>query len=43
MRQHPLSIDCRWKRTCYVPCKPPDPEEELEACKELEGLSVVCC
>jgi transposase len=38
VRQHLLSMGYRWKRTRYVPCKPPDPEEEREAREDLEGL-----
>ncbi len=38
VRQHLLKMGYRWKRTRYVPCKPPDPEEEREAREELEGL-----
>jgi hypothetical protein len=28
----------RWKRTRYVPSRPPDPEEEREAASDLEEL-----
>ncbi len=38
VRQHLLKMGYRWKRTRYVPGKPPDPEEEREAREELEGL-----
>ena len=38
VRQHLLSMGYSWKRTRYAPAKEPDPEEEMEARKELEGL-----
>ncbi len=38
VRQHLLSMGYRWKRTRYVPSKPPDPEEEREAREELGAL-----
>ena len=38
VRQHLVAMGYRWKRTRYVPCKPPDPEEEREAREELEAL-----
>ncbi len=38
VRQHLVSMGYRWKRTRYVPSRPPDPEEEREAREELEGL-----
>jgi transposase len=38
VRQHLLSMGYSWKRTRYVPNKEPDPEQEREARKELEGL-----
>lgn len=38
VRQHLHSMDYRWKRTRYVPNKPPDPEEEREAREDLAGL-----
>jgi transposase len=38
VRQHLISMGYSWKRTRYVPNKPPDPDEEREARKELEGL-----
>ncbi len=38
IRLHLLSMGYRWKRTRYVPSKPPDPEEEREAREELEAL-----
>lgn len=31
IRQHLLAMGLRWKRTRYVPSRPPDPEEEREA------------
>ncbi|MBA2691014.1 MAG: hypothetical protein H0U65_00785 [Rubrobacter sp.] len=38
VRQHLLSMGYSWKRTRYAPAREPDPEEEMEARKELEGL-----
>ena len=38
VRQHLHSMGYSWKRTRYVPSKPPDPEEEREAREELEAL-----
>jgi len=38
VRQHLRSMGYCWKRTRYVPNKPPDPEEEREARDELEAL-----
>jgi transposase len=38
VRQHLLAMGYGWKRTRYVPNKPPDPEEESKAKEELEGL-----
>ena len=38
VRQHLRSMGYSWKRTRYVPNKPPDPEQEHEAREELEGL-----
>jgi transposase len=38
VRQHLHSMCYSWKRTRYVPSKPPDPEEECEAREELETL-----
>ncbi len=38
IRQHLHSMGYSWKRTRYVPNKPPDPEQEREAREELEGL-----
>jgi transposase len=38
VRQHLRSMGYSWKRTRYVPNKPPDPEQEREAREELEGL-----
>ena len=39
VRQHLRSMGYSWKRTRYVPNKPPDPEREREASEEeLEGL-----
>ena len=38
VRQHLHSMGYSWKRTRYVPNKPPDPEEERKARDELEGL-----
>lgn len=38
VRQHLHSMGYSWKRTRYVSNKPPDPEQEREARKELEGL-----
>lgn len=38
VRQHLISMGYAWKRTRYVPNKPPDPEKEREAREELEGL-----
>ena len=38
VRQHLLAMGYGWKRTRYVPNKPPDPEEERKAREELQGL-----
>ena len=38
IRQHLHSMGYSWKRTRYVPNKPPDAEQEREAREELEGL-----
>jgi transposase len=38
VRQHLHSMGYSWKRTRYVPNKPPDPDEEREAAQELESL-----
>ncbi len=38
VRQHLVSMGYSWKRTRYVPAKPPDPEGEREAREEMEGL-----
>ncbi len=38
VRQHLLSMGYSWKRTRYVPSKPPDPDQEREAREELEGF-----
>ena len=38
VRQHLLSMSYRWKRTRYVPSKPPDPEDERRAREELRRL-----
>ena len=38
VRQHLLAMGYGWKRTRYVPNKPPDPEEERKAREELEEL-----
>ncbi len=38
VRQHLRSMGYSWKRTRYVPNKPPDPEQEREAREELEEL-----
>ena len=38
VRQHLVAMGYRWKRTRYVPSKPPDPEEEREAREELAAL-----
>jgi transposase len=38
VRQHLRSMGYSWKRTRYVPNKPPDPEQEREAREELERL-----
>jgi transposase len=38
VRQHLHSMGYSWKRTRYVPSKPPDPDKEREAAKELEAL-----
>lgn len=38
IRQHLLAMGYRWKRTRYVPSRPPDPEEEKEARSDLEQL-----
>lgn len=38
MRQHLHALGYAWKRTRYVPAKPPDPEEERAARAQLAGL-----
>ena len=38
VRRHLLAMGYSWKRTRYVPNKPPDPEEERGAREELQGL-----
>jgi transposase len=38
IRRHLHSMGYSWKRTRYVPNKPPDPEQEREAREEPEGL-----
>jgi transposase len=38
VRQHLLAMGYSWKRTRYVPNKPPDTEQEREASEELRGL-----
>lgn len=38
VRQHLVAMGYSWKRTRYVPNKPPDPEKEREAREELESL-----
>ncbi len=38
VRQHLRSMGYSWKRTRYVPNKPPDPEAERQAREELEAL-----
>ncbi len=38
IRQHLLAMGYRWKRTRYVPSRPPDPEEEKEARSDLVEL-----
>lgn len=38
IRQHLLAMGYRWKRTRYVPSRPPDPEEEKEARSDLQEL-----
>jgi transposase len=38
VRQHLISMGYSWKRTRYVPNKPPDPERERKAREELEGF-----
>jgi transposase len=38
IRQHLVAMGFRWKRTRYVPSRPPDPEEERKARSELAGL-----
>jgi transposase len=38
IRQHLVAMGYSWKRTRYVPSKPPNPEEERETRKELEAL-----
>lgn len=38
VRQHLLAMGFRWKRTRYVPSRPPDPEGEREAASDLEEL-----
>ena len=38
VRQPLLSMGYSWKRTRYVPCQEPDPEEESRARGELEEL-----
>ena len=36
IRQHLLAMGYRWKRTRYVPSRPPDPEQEKEARSDLQ-------
>ena len=38
VRQHLHSMGYWWKRTRYVPNKPPDPDQEREATEELQRL-----
>ena len=38
IRQHLVAMGYSWKRTRYVPSKPPDPIEEREAREELAAL-----
>jgi transposase len=38
VRQHLHSMGYSWKRTRYVPNKPPDPDQEREAREELQRL-----
>lgn len=38
IRQRLLAMGYRWKRTRYVPSRPPNPEEERKARGELEEL-----
>jgi transposase len=38
LRQHLRSMSYSWKRTRFVPNKPPDPEHERKAREELKGL-----
>ena len=38
IRQHLLAMGYRWKRTRYVPSRPPDPEQEKEARSDLQEL-----
>lgn len=38
IRRHLLSMGFRWKRTRYVPSRPPDSEEERQARADLEEL-----
>lgn len=38
VRQHLLAMGYRWKRTRYVPSRPPGPEEEREAAGDLREL-----
>lgn len=38
MRQHLHRLGYRWKRTRYVPAKPPDPAQECRARAELALL-----
>jgi transposase len=38
VRQHLRALGYRWKRTRYVPSRPPDPEEERKARADLEEL-----
>ena len=38
IRQHLLAMGYRWKRTRYVPSRPPRPEEERRARADLEEL-----
>ena len=38
VRQHLHSMGYSWKRTRYVPNKPPDPEKERDAKEELQRL-----
>jgi transposase len=38
VRQHLCSMGYSWKRTRYVPNKPPDPEAERQAGEDLQAL-----